>query len=88
MGKLFLLYLSMSLAFIPNSLSGGAGGVTAIGGGGAGPGGKPPGSRKCDKLLNVTFYSKVRRIRVYNINKAISSNFTKGHSKGKEIINF
>ena len=73
MGKMILLYLSMSLAFIPNSLSGGAGGVTAIGGGGAGPGGKPPGSRKCDKLLNVTFYSKVRRTRDYNINKVLAT---------------
>ena len=75
MGKMILLYLSMSLAFIPNSLSGGAGGVTAIGGGGAGPGGKPPGSTKCDKLLNVRFYTNVGRARVYNIYKVLSTHY-------------
>ena len=36
MGKTILLYLSMSLAFMPKSLSGGACGAGGAGGGGAG----------------------------------------------------
>ena len=48
MGKTILLYLSMSLAFIPKSLSGGA--CTAGGAGGGGAGGQP-------ETVNVNFKS-------------------------------